>query len=172
LPINISCLLRSGACRGPIVLNLGGYCGFTNSAWFGAFLATVATTFFSLVGFYIVRNCIQRDEQTRVGQILAATPVTKSEYTAGKALSNFAVLASMVLILAVGAVVLQLLRGHQAIDFWQLLVSFRQSCVRSVDEGFRQVLPVLFRRLFVSGKRLRLTNCYTCVQFMVRPDGV
>ena len=57
------------------------------------------STFLSLVGFYIVKNSIQRDVDTRVGQILAATPMRKDFYTVAKTLSNFAVLACMVAIL-------------------------------------------------------------------------
>ncbi|HEY6271315.1 MAG TPA: hypothetical protein VIX19_04900 [Terriglobales bacterium] len=124
LTLGFAGLLASGVYRGQIVLTLGHYYGAPNSAWFGAFLAMVATTFLSIVGFYIVRNTIQHDQQTRVGQILAATPITNSAYAAGKTLSNFAVLASMVLILALGAAVLQLARGHGAIDLWQLLSPF------------------------------------------------
>lgn len=124
LTMGFAGLLAIGVYRGEIVLALGAYRGAYNSAWFGAFLALVATTFQSLVGFYIVKNTVQRDGQTRVGRILAATPLSKFEYTLGKTISNFAVLASMVLVLALGAVVLQLLRGSGSIDWWQLLSPF------------------------------------------------
>jgi hypothetical protein len=69
------------------------------------------------VGFYIVKNSIQRDRQTRVGQILATTPISKSFYTLSKALSNCAVLASMVLVLALTALVIHLFhRADPRID--------------------------------------------------------
>lgn len=42
----------------------------------------------SLPAFYLVKNAIERDEQTRVGQIIATTPLSKSLYTLGKAFSN------------------------------------------------------------------------------------
>jgi hypothetical protein len=47
-----------------------------------------------------------------VGLVLATTPMSKSIYTLGKALSNFAVLAAMVSVLAVAAVILQLARAE------------------------------------------------------------
>ena len=75
-----------------------GYRGVYNSAWIGALMATCCSTFLSLAGFYIVKNCVQRDAETRVGQILAATPMRKDFYTLAKTLSNFAVLACMVMI--------------------------------------------------------------------------
>ena len=124
LTLGFAGLLASAVYRGELVLTLGDYYGAPSSAWFGAFLALVATTFLSMVGFYIVKNAIHRDEQTRVGRILAATPLSKFSYCAGKVLSNFAVLGAMVLVLAVGAALLQLIRGQGGIDWWQLLSPF------------------------------------------------
>jgi hypothetical protein len=95
-----------------VTLRLDDYRGVDNSAWLGTVIGLIATVWVSLIGFYIVKNSIQRDRQTRVGQILAATPMNKSFYTLGKTLSNFAVLAVMVLILALAAVFIQILRGE------------------------------------------------------------
>ena len=97
---------------GTISLELGEYRGVYNSAWVGSMMTLVTTTFISLAGFYMVKNTIQRDRQTRVGLVLATTPMSKSLYTLGKALSNFAVLAAMVAVLAVAAVILQLARAE------------------------------------------------------------
>jgi hypothetical protein len=97
---------------GTISLELGEYRGVYNSAWVGSMMTLVSTTFITLAGFYMVKNTIQRDQETRVGLVLATTPMSKSLYTLGKALSNFAVLAVMVAVLAVSAVILQLLRAE------------------------------------------------------------
>jgi hypothetical protein len=35
-----------------------------------------------------LKNAIERDEQARVGQIIATTPLSKPLYTLGKAFSN------------------------------------------------------------------------------------
>ena len=69
------------------------YRGVYNSAWIGMLMTICCSTWLSLVGFYIVKNSIRRDSDTRVGQILAATPMPKAIYTLAKTLSNFAVLA-------------------------------------------------------------------------------
>ncbi|MBI5868690.1 MAG: ABC transporter permease [candidate division Zixibacteria bacterium] len=96
-------------------LDLGGHRGVYNSAWVGAQVAMLTCVFLTLFGFYLVRNSINRDRQTRVGQIIAATPVSKPVYTVGKWLSNFAVLAVIGAIVMVGAVALQLIRGEDTI---------------------------------------------------------
>ncbi len=90
-----------------MTIQLADYRGVYTSAWVGTMVAMVSTAFISLVGFYIVKNAVDRDRRTGVGQILAATPLSKTQYMFGKALSNFAVLNSMVLILAFGALATQ-----------------------------------------------------------------
>ena len=104
--------LGYAAGTGRISLRLGDYRGVYTSAWIGAMVALVATTFVSLVGFYIVKNAVDRDRQTGVGEILAGTPLTKVSYLLGKFLSNFAVLISMVIVLALAAVAMQLLAAE------------------------------------------------------------
>jgi hypothetical protein len=104
--------LGYSAATGRITLQLGGYRGIYTSAWIGALVALTTTCFVSLVGFYIVKNGVDRDRQTGVGQILAATPLSKPTYALGKFASNFAVLVSMVAILAIAAVCMQLFAGE------------------------------------------------------------
>ena len=87
-----------------------GYRGVYNSAWIGMLMAICCSTFLSLCGFYVVKNSVERDSTTRVGRILAATPMRKEFYTVAKTVSNFAVLACMVLVLMAAAVAMQWLR--------------------------------------------------------------
>jgi hypothetical protein len=102
-----------------------GYRGVYNSAWIGMLMAICCSTFLSLCGFYVVKNAIERDSTTRVGRILAATPMPKVLYTIAKTLSNFAVLASMVLVLMAAAVAMQWLRPEaRPISLWQLWSPF------------------------------------------------
>ena len=102
-----------------------GYRGVYNSAWIGMLMTICCSLFLSLVGFYIVKNSIQRDTDTRVGRILAATPMRKEFYTLAKALSNFAMLACMVLVLMLAALVMQLLRAEaRPISLWNLWSPF------------------------------------------------
>jgi hypothetical protein len=102
-----------------------GYRGVYNSAWIGMLMTLCCSTFLSLVGFYIVKNSLQRDTDTRVGQILAATPMRKDFYTFAKTLSNFAVLACMVVVLMLAALGMQLARAEaHSFSLWKLWSPF------------------------------------------------
>lgn len=91
-------------------MQIGGHRGLYNSAYLGSLMALLISLFLSLAGFYLVKNAIDRDIQTGVGQILATTTLSKPLYTVGKTISNFAVLAVMVAIMGVAAVVMQFVR--------------------------------------------------------------
>ena len=97
---------------GNLALELGLYRGEFNSAWVGAMMSLIATFFIGWFGFYLVKGSVARDRETGVGQIMATTPLTRPLYLIGKALSNFAVLMSMVTVLALGAIVIQFLQGE------------------------------------------------------------
>ena len=112
LTLLFAVFLGYAAATGRIAVQLGEYRGIYTSAWIGALTTITTTCFISLIGFYIVKSAIDRDRQTGVGQILAATPLSKAAYTLGKFLSNFAVLASMVVILAIAAVFMQIFVGE------------------------------------------------------------
>ena len=125
LTLLFATFLGYSAATGRIMIQLGGHRGVYTSAWVGALVALVTTCWVSLVGFYIVKGAIDRDRQTGVGQVLAATPLTKPTYALGKFLSNFAMLASMVLVLAGAAVVMQIfLREDPRLDLFALLSPF------------------------------------------------
>ena len=70
-------------------MTIGGHRGLYNSAYLGSLMALLISPFLSLAGFYLVKNAIDRDIQTGVGQILATTTLSKPLYTIGKAISNF-----------------------------------------------------------------------------------
>jgi len=107
-----------------IVLGAG-YRGLYNSAWIGAVTAICCSTFFSLAGFYVVKNSVQRDIDTRVGQILAATPMRKTFYTLAKTLSNFAVLGAMVAVLMLAALGMQWFHAEvPGLSLWELWSPF------------------------------------------------
>lgn len=93
-------------------LQIGGHRGVYGSAWVGALVAMLANVFLGFAGFYLVKSAIERDRRTQVGEVLAGTPLSKPLYTLSKTLSNFMVLASMILVLGVSACALQLLRGE------------------------------------------------------------
>lgn len=111
--------------RGKILLLLDGHPGEMNGAWAGTLVSVTLTSMVSLVGFWIVKGSVERDRTTRVGEILAAAPMSKTTYTVGKFLSNFAVLATIVGALALAAPVLVLVKGAGgSIDLWATLSPF------------------------------------------------
>jgi hypothetical protein len=108
-----------------VIMNAGGYRGVYNSAYAGTVTALAGGLWLMIGGFYVVRGAIARDEHTRVGQILAATPLRSAGYLAGKFVSNLLVLVSMAGVLAVTALALQLARGESlAVDPAALLTPY------------------------------------------------
>jgi hypothetical protein len=79
-------------------------------AYTATMTALLAGTLLGWFGFYLVKNAIERDRATGVGEILAATPLGSWTYTIGKAISNFMVLATMVGVLLI-AVAWMISRG-------------------------------------------------------------
>jgi len=125
LTLLFATFLGYAAATGRIMIQLGDHRGIYTSAWIGALVSLVTTCWVSLVGFYIVKGAIDRDRQTGVGQVLAATPLSNPAYTLGKFLSNFAVLEAMVLILAIAAVLMQIfVREDTRLDVFALLSPF------------------------------------------------
>ncbi|QBD74862.1 hypothetical protein EPA93_02170 [Ktedonosporobacter rubrisoli] len=106
-------------------LSFGAYRGIYNSAWVGMQIGVLTAFWLSLAGFYVVKNTIERDQLTGVGQIIATTPLSKPMYTLGKMLSNFAVLATLVGVTALAAGIIQLIRAEDMhLDLWTLLNPF------------------------------------------------
>lgn len=79
--------------------------GTYSSAWIGMVLALMASTMLSLFGFYVVRGTLARDFDTRVWQLLVATPMTRGGYLLAKWASHFVVFSLIMLVgLVVGGV--------------------------------------------------------------------
>jgi hypothetical protein len=123
--LGLAVFLGYQAAIGNITLRLDEYRGEFNTAWAGAMMSLIATFFLGWFGFYVVKGSVNRDIETGVGQIMATTPLTRPVYTIGKWFSNFAVLMTMVLILAVFAVIIQFINGESAqLDVTGLLAPF------------------------------------------------
>ncbi len=111
--------------RGDFYLQLDGYRGILNSAWVGSMMAATTILILSLFGFYLVKNAIERDSRTGVGQIIATTPISRPAYLLGKWLSNWVVLGALVGILAAAAILMQLFGGEaRDLDIFKLLSPF------------------------------------------------
>ncbi len=104
---------------------IDGYRGIYNSAWIGASYALLAAMLLSLFGFYNIKSAVERDRTTRVGEVIAATPIGRIDYALGKALSNFFVLGSMTAILCLTAIAMQFVRGESyALHVGQIVAPF------------------------------------------------
>jgi len=97
---------------GNMGIKLGQYRGEFNSAWVGSMMSLIASVFLGWFGFYVINNSIARDRETRVGQIIATTPMTRLLYVIGKWVSNFVVLTTMVVLLMFAGIVIQFLQGE------------------------------------------------------------
>lgn len=106
---------------GQLSLRMGIYRGVYNSAWLGTEMTLVITFFLGLFGFYLVKNTVERDIQTGVGQIIATTPIHRFTYLIGKWLSDFMLLGTMALILAAAGILMQLWQHEAPLDLWALL---------------------------------------------------
>ncbi len=110
---------------GQVTLRLETYRGLFNSAWVGSMMTLVVNFLLGWFGFYLVKGAVARDYQTGVGQIMAATPLSRPLYLLGKWLSNMAVLDLMVAVLAAAALAMQLIqREDPVIHVWALLAPF------------------------------------------------
>ncbi len=106
-------------------MNFGGYRGVYNSAWVGTLMALLTSFVLALFGFYIIKDTIDRDKETGVGQIIAATPISKSMYIFGKFISNVVLLMVIAIVMVVVGGVMQYIRGEVlSINLWLLMRPF------------------------------------------------
>ncbi len=100
----------------------GAHRGTYSSAWVGMVLALVFSTMFSLASFYMVRGTLARDIDSRVWQLLVATPMRRSTYLLAKWCSHVLVMLSIAAIsLAVG-IAAQLVRAEdRQVDLVELV---------------------------------------------------
>ncbi|MFI5913582.1 ABC transporter permease [Dactylosporangium sp. NPDC051541] len=131
------------------VLVMGGYRGRYTSGYVGMVTALTSALWLTLVGFYLVRDAVARDERTGVGQLIAASPLRTWAYLLAKLLSNVAVLGSMTAVSATTAVVLQLLRGESmrvdlvALALPFVLIAFPMLVVTSAAALLFETTPLL-----------------------------
>lgn len=105
-----------------IVALHGGERGYYSSAWVGMVVAMMFNTLFSLGGFYLVRGTLVRDIDTRVWQLLVATPMTRGGYLLAKWTSHMAIFGFVVAAGLGVALVAQWIRAEdRSIDVLELV---------------------------------------------------
>lgn len=104
-----------------LALALGPWRGIYNSPWIGVVFGILTVILLPLFGYFLIKNTIERDRLTRVGSIIATTPISKLAYMLGKWLSNLATLASMLVMFNVMALFMQLYRAEvPEVNLWAL----------------------------------------------------
>nr|MDQ3038655.1 hypothetical protein [Pseudomonadota bacterium] len=85
-----------GIDSGQLAISVDGARGRYSSAWTGLTLALFYSTMLAWLGFYLVRGTVLRDFDTRVWQLLVATPMTRSGYLVAKWASHMAVFCCVI----------------------------------------------------------------------------
>lgn len=105
-----------------VLMLSGGARGFYSSAWVGMVLAMAFNLLLNLGGFYLVRGTLVRDIETRVWQLLVATPMTRAGYLLAKWVSHMLVFTVIIVAcLGVGLVAQWIRAEDRAIDFVELV---------------------------------------------------
>jgi len=97
---------------GYVVLQVGQGRGIYNSAWVGLVFGVVGAVVLPLFGFFIIKDALARDRMTRVGLMLAATPISRFGYLGAKLLSNMGVFCAILAVSSVVAVGMQFWRAE------------------------------------------------------------
>jgi hypothetical protein len=131
-----------------VTFSFGAIRGLYNSAWIGTLVSILDMVVLALFGFYVIRDAVERDERTGVGQILATTPMTRVQYTLGKFLSHTAVMGCVAAVTLFMAAVMQEVRGEvRHIDVVQLVLPFLLLVVPGL--ALVAALAVLFETLWL-----------------------
>lgn len=110
---------------GKYTVKFGEYRTIYDATWAGTLMAVCGSIILTIVGFYLVRGSIKRDRNTEVGQIIAATQMTKRSYIISRFFSNFMVLMFLTGVLALTAFLTLLIRNEAAgIGFGAFLLPF------------------------------------------------
>ena len=104
------------------VMLWGGARGSFSSAWVGMVLAMAFTLLLNLGGFYLARGTLVRDIETRVWELLVATPMTRRAYLLAKWASHMLVFAVIIVAcLGVGLVAQWVRAEDRGIDLMELV---------------------------------------------------
>jgi len=95
-----------------VTVAIGGVRGIYNAPWMGSIIAICSSLILAFIGFFLVRGSVGRDEVAGCAAIVAASPVRRFAFVAGKWVSNTAILVVMAGVLAAGGGVMQQVRGE------------------------------------------------------------
>lgn len=97
---------------GRALMHIGNRRAVYNSAAIGLATALLASICVGLIGFYVISNAVRRDARSRAGFIMAATPMTRFEYVAGKFAGNVLFLATFTAGFMLTSMAMVIVRGE------------------------------------------------------------
>ncbi|KYG37507.1 hypothetical protein AZF08_23540 [Bacillus gaemokensis] len=100
------------ASSGYEVFQLGGVRGIYNSNWLGGMGTMISSLLLWLFGFYMLRSQVSDDQRLGVGQLIAASPISKFQYIFSKTISNFVVLVVIEIVFIIAFIIMQFIRGE------------------------------------------------------------
>lgn len=116
--------------------------GAYNVGYLGAASAILWSVLVGLVGFYLVTGAVRRDATTRVGLVVAATPVSRAGYLGGLFLAHVTFLLVLTGIAVTVSVITFARYGSGAFSFWPFVLPTVLLCVPAM--AFTAALAVLF----------------------------
>jgi hypothetical protein len=125
LALEAAYLLIPDARAGYVTVSVGNARGIYNAPWMGAITALLTVVLLANIGFYVVRGALVRDVAAGCSAIVAASPIRRFTFVAGKWASNVAVLSFIGAIVLVGCAVMQQVRGEsRAFDTGDYVLPF------------------------------------------------
>ncbi|WP_130734719.1 hypothetical protein [Flavobacterium sp. J27] len=94
-------------------IQFGTYSGAYNATWIGLATAILSSIFLSFFGFFLINGTIKKDIETRIGAIISASSISNFKYLLTKALANFLVLLSILVIVFLMSIMLFFLYGKE-----------------------------------------------------------
>ena len=103
-------------------LIINDYRGIYNSAWLGVCLAMLNVLFLPLLCFFLIKNAINTDRRQHIGELIAASSLSKPAYILAKWFGNLVILLTIVVVMILTSIVIQLFYGESyLIDIWALV---------------------------------------------------
>jgi hypothetical protein len=127
LTLALTLYLAYTVAAGYWVLRVGDFTGEPSWAWIGLLTALLSGTLLSWLGFYVARGSLTRDREGGVGELLAASPLSRPAYLLSKSVAAALLLVVVVGVLALGAAATAALRapgGPHPLEIARLFLLF------------------------------------------------
>jgi hypothetical protein len=122
-----------------------------NSAAVALGTGMFCTLFLSLAGYYLVSNSFRRDILARTGFVIAATPVSNTEYILGKFIGSGIYLSAIMLTCMTSAMVMFFIRGEGELEPFTFLFTYAWMVIPAI--AFCASAALAFEALpFLAGK--------------------